>query len=45
LVSPLDERFPQTMKKIGIIALILAVILWIINYMRNDGPVEFDSNE
>lgn len=35
-VSPPSERFPQTMKKIGLIALLLALILYVVNRVRND---------
>lgn len=32
-------------KKIGILALILALILWIISRMRNEVTVEVDNDE
>lgn len=36
---------PPTMKKIGIIAAILALIFWIISRVRNEVTVEIDDNE
>jgi hypothetical protein len=41
----LEKGPPKTMKKIGIFVLLLAIIAWIINHVRNEETFAVDEDE